>query len=394
MPWGSKFRVESQEQKLVTEEMSSDNVSLGWIKGFAGSGKTLILKDILKRHKIDYPSDDVCFITYTHALGDMVKGEGDIENCHVCTHTQFLSDRRSYDLVCLDEVQDIKLSDLIKIKSYARKLIVCGDNTQQIYPSSASEGEIESVLKYCTERSLHKVYRTTKKILEIADCIYPDANLFAAIPDGQALKRGVDANYAQFNSLEEEVKFIWERARDECAAHESVGILFPKHKDVATFGKVLASILGLPTPPKRGYKYKSGDYEDFNDFWESNDIPLQYVGGGNGSFERGNSEPMVYLLTYHSSKGLDFYSVYLPFLDEDKDIAWDSIRNSIPDIERKLFFVASTRSRGDLTYTFTGNAPHPFLQEIIDEGFLNQIEDFSTGDELADNDDDEDDDFF
>lgn len=103
---------------------------------------------------------------------------------------------------------------------------------------------------------------------------------------------------------------------------------------------------------------------------------------------------MVYLLTYHSSKGLDFYSVYLPFLDEDKDIAWDSIRNSIPDIERKLFFVASTRSRGDLTYTFTGNAPHPFLQEIIDEGLLNQIEDFSTGDELADNDDDEDDDFF
>jgi hypothetical protein len=44
-----------------------------WVKGFAGTGKTIVLTHVLERLAALKPTPKVCFATYTHALKDMVE---------------------------------------------------------------------------------------------------------------------------------------------------------------------------------------------------------------------------------------------------------------------------------------------------------------------------------
>jgi superfamily I DNA/RNA helicase len=85
---------------------------------------------------------------------------------------------------------------------------------------------------------------------------------------------------------------------------------------------------------------------------------LQYVGNGKGSLQEAANNKQVIIMTYHSSKGLDFENVFLPFL------SWDiSISKTKSDI---LLMVAMTRSKKNLTITYSGN-PHALLEKFIND---------------------------
>ena len=60
-------------------------------------------------------------------------------------------------------------------------------------------------------------------------------------------------------------------------------------------------------------------------------------------------------MTYHSSKGLDFNNVFLPFM------AWDLfISDYKPDV---VLMVAMTRSKKNLCISYTGNL-HPKIEML------------------------------
>jgi superfamily I DNA/RNA helicase len=66
-------------------------------------------------------------------------------------------------------------------------------------------------------------------------------------------------------------------------------------------------------------------------------------------------------MTYHSIKGLDFRTVFLPLLTPETRF-WQE-----PDIDRRLFFVGATRSRRDLFMSYHGKEPHPYVQNMPEQ---------------------------
>ena len=83
-------------------------------------------------------------------------------------------------------------------------------------------------------------------------------------------------------------------------------------------------------------------------------VKLQYVGNGYGSF---NITNCVYIMTYYSAKGLDFDNVFLPGIDNRLYIT------SSPELSRRIFMVAMTRSRNELFICHTG-MPHPYVNSF------------------------------
>ena len=108
------------------------------------------------------PDSSICFVTFTHALKDLVSGglQGAVaRRVKIKTHTQYLKDQEHHDYVFLDEVQDISSSDLVKIKVLAGNLFVAGDGDQRIYDKGASEQEITAAVSPRTWKLLEILKR-------------------------------------------------------------------------------------------------------------------------------------------------------------------------------------------------------------------------------------------
>ena len=77
---------------------------------------------------------------------------------------------------------------------------------------------------------------------------------------------------------------------------------------------------------------------------------MQFVANGFGDFT--DEKTKITLTTYHSSKGLDFDRVYLPFCNHVEEYSKYTVKDRI------LFMVAMTRSRGDLVISHTVDLNH------------------------------------
>ena len=142
----------------------------------------------------------------------------------------------------------------------------------------------------------------------------------------------------------------------------------------------VARLEGSAAPEFRTESFGNTDYSVTNKNFlaAGTSICLQYLGNNYGSLEDSDSRPIVYVMTYHSIKGLDFRTVFLPLLTEDT-VFW-----RVPEIDRRLFFVGATRSRRDLFMSYHGKKPHPYVQSMPQEE-LHKIE----IDQSDDNDDNE-----
>ena len=131
---------------------------------------------------------------------------------------------------------------------------------------------------------------------------------------------------------------------------ESVGILLPSHWKIQKFVNYVLTDAGKPTWVVPYNENNKPDYGRLNEHFEENGIAMQYVANGYGDFI-GNKKK-ISLMTYHSSKGLDFDRVYLPFCYHVDGAS------SYTESNRTLFMVAFTRSRGDMVISFTGMLNH------------------------------------
>ena len=93
---------------------------------------------------------------------------------------------------------------------------------------------------------------------------------------------------------------------------------------------------------------------------------------------------MAYLMTYHSSKGLDFDNVFIPQLNHNKQIVLPFVLDKNPDLDKRLLFVAVTRSRCNLFMSYHTSTPHKLIQNLPN---ITQIK-------YQPNQDDEDEEFF
>lgn len=72
-----------------------------------------------------------------------------------------------------------------------------------------------------------------------------------------------------------------------------------------------------------------------------------YVGNGYGSLKESEDKSIGVIMTYQSSKGLDFEHVYLPFANNDMFITYNEQRS------KTIFMVAMSRSSRNLTISYS-----------------------------------------
>jgi hypothetical protein len=353
MPWiVPKTRLGDQQQQVLNALLRGGESH--WIRGFAGSGKSIILIHSLNEALARNPGATACVVVYTHALKDMLKSGLNDElrqRVPVMTYHQFRSSPKRYDFVFADEVQDMPKAIVSLLRRNAGRLIVAGDEVQSIYEDGLSPQELQTAITPAVHQ-LNVIYRLTEKLKQIVSAILPNANLSGAQMGRMTGEVEVTLGHAQ--DAFSESKWVWQQARLYSKVGAPSAILFAKHDNIVSFLIDLSRIENIAWP---GFPFRRGriDYGMVNDWLESNRIPLRYLGNDFGSFDESDRQPLTYLMTYHSSKGLDFENVFLPGLKSGMKIGGPEHLN------RAVFYVATTRSRRNLFLTYHGPSAHEFV---------------------------------
>lgn len=381
MAWMIQENNLDELQRAVLEECAAIKAERPkWIEGFAGSGKTILLVHAAQSFVDLHPDSKICIVVYTHSLIDLIRSGISPryrEFIPVMTYLHFVNvDRHSYDLVIVDEVQDIPSNILKVIRRRSNKLIVGGDDAQSIYPYGSRSEKIEEILQP-DRTNLPLTYRLTRSIVRVAKNLLPDNNIVARV---QERINDVQVMLAHAVSIEIELIWVWNQAKREAKAGSPSVVVLPDHAAIQSFIRIVGRHEDYPLPTFPPDRWNNHDYSLANNIFKARvGICLQYLGNGFGSLNDSETRPVVYVMTYHSIKGLDFMNVFLPLLTSDT-VFWDD-----PDIDRRLFFVGVTRSRSGLFLSYHGSEPHPYVQQMPQK----ELRKF----EITQNDDLNDDDF-
>ena len=362
----SKIQLQ-QEQVLLIDKCVKSTESCNWIQGFAGSGKTIILVHAMENLNALQPTKSLCFVTFTHALKNLVESglSDNTKGIPVQTIDAFLREGKKYSIVLADEIQDIEAWKLKKLQSLCDRLIIAGDVDQSIYVNGVSGIEIEGLLRPISHK-LTVLYRLTQSLLTIAQTILPNTSISGAKINRQ---QNTDIILAKANSTESELKWVLERSQILAKPGSPAVILLPMQKTIFKFIEDAAKIKGV-SPPTKAFVKKGNsktstiDWDAINDDLKSKGISIRYLGSNFGDLLESDGVSITYIMTYHSAKGLDFKSVFLPQMNSYTEL-WKKDK----DLERRLFFVGVTRSRELLFISYSSEEPHYLIQEFPERSF-------------------------
>lgn len=355
------------DQREVINDLSKDWKNT-WIKGHAGSGKSVLLIHLLRDYLAKHPHAKVCVVVFTKALVDMLEvgiKELDLEHkfntsIPVMTIFKFRDSTLKYDVVFCDEIQDLPISFLNILNSRSNQVIVAGDEAQSIYDKvpqfeepPATPKQIVSTLN-AQEKPLHYIYRLTQSIVNLLSKVF--VSLLSGRPNTE--KNDVEIKYCKANSLEEEIEYVWKEASkaNQLRSDEIVAVLLPQIEKIIEFSNRVLKLKGAPQWTTVLNNFNKNDYGNLNSHLAKNKIPMMYVGQGYGSLEAADTNNKIILMTYHSSKGLDFDHVFLPMLGTSIYLP--------PAKAETLLFVALSRSKYNLMISFSGNL-YPPMQKFV-----------------------------
>jgi hypothetical protein len=371
MKWMVSINDLDAVQARAIESIIDNQDENHWVKGFAGSGKTIVLTHVLERLATAKPPIKVCFATFTHALKDLVESglsENAKRKTDISTFNGLGKLRNDYDLVIADEMQDIPSRILPTLAKKSDVLVIAADLDQSIYRSACSVSELNSSVKPAKEHQLREIHRINENIFDIATSVYSDAKVVSQTTVRQDDEQ---ARIYEGVSMRDEFITMYEEAVRVSAKESPSAILMPSKALLDKFISTIStaeSYVGSPPSVKDGERPEIGEqadpFKDINAYLKKNKSPLQVFGGGSGSLYDSDSKKMVYLMTYHSAKGLDFANVFLPHLTED--VSLEPMKGASDDQERRLFFVAATRARERL-YLSYHEEPHRFIEDISDD---------------------------
>lgn len=269
------------------------------VKGCAGSGKSILAlwkaKQIQEQNKGSY-----LYVVYTKALrqymSDGIKQvglrESNVANFDACfswTRNDYGSLERggwkkgSYDYIIVDEAQDFSREDIELLKSKSRKaLLVYGDTAQQLYKflkdkQTVSMEDIQYFTKFPVEQLVFN-HRLPKKIARVAEYLNSESDEL----EERCTEEGKDKpKILEYSSKQEQFAAIASLIKNK--GMEDVGILFRNNKEV----------------------------DEAYDYFTSEGIEVEaksFIHKDELDFTSDNPK----LMTYHSSKGLQFENVFIP----------------------------------------------------------------------------------
>lgn len=358
MDWMVGVSQLDSSQRSAIDAVVGSGESHHWIKGFSGTGKTIVLTHIIKRLAADR-SRSLCFATYTHALKEMVEsGLSKDERSRVTTTTFPGLARTSgrFDVIVADEFQDIRKEHFEVLKQRARSIVFAADFAQRIYNWGMPADALQRAVKPSVSHQLRTIHRINRPVYEFATTIYEDAR-FA--PGRLPTDDREPVHLLKAPSKIGEVRTIVEEAARVARPRKPSAILLPSNPAIKNFLETLSSIYGWGEVPPSGrdiYGIAQADpFRKRNDYLRLHGSPIQQFGSTSGSITASDTRKTVYLMTYHNAKGLEFPFVFLPTLSAQTGLG-------ATELHRRMFFVAATRAKERLYLSYHGR-PHTFITE-------------------------------
>ena len=368
------------------------------VAGFPGSGKTVVLLYAVVNLRKKNPNAKILIVEFTHALIKMLQAaineiakeqvyiDLHLDDVEIRTYYDFVKQKHTqYDYIICDEVQDIPTLAIQNMQQRAKRVIVGGDANQSIYTEDpmwkmapCSQAEIDSILSP-NKTNLTIIYRLTKKIISAINSFLPSMKILQG--RSTMVKTNVQIRLWKSADKRQEAIHIMEEATSRLNNNDSVGILVPTHSKVITFANHALDIAKKPRWEEVKIKYGNTDFDRLNRHLKENGIPMQYVANGFGNF---SSENLITLTTYHSSKGLDFDSVMLPFCN---------VMDMPSMVTPTLFMVAMTRSRKDLFVSYSSVSPYSYIHSFAASCLYKDWCNDGVGDLLGNDNNNEDEDF-
>lgn len=344
-------KLDAQQRLFIDSDAIFDrNV---WIKGFAGSGKSILILYSIKKILARNPKAKILLVVFTHSLIKMFKAAFEEMGLQVQVETYyaFMKEPTHYDYILCDEVQDLTKRIIDALELHADHVIVAGDANQSIYLRDPQWGEPTIDKDFLSDRDYQEqeltiIHRLPKSLIEVVNHFMPDMHIFSAKFD--MTKPDAQVRVCKSERVEDEIRYLLDRAMRAIEGGYTVAVLLPTQELMVLFVNWVLYCMGRQQwdPPQlnRWGKY---DFSQLNSALSHAGIPLQCIANGYGSFS--SSHPQINVMTYHSSKGLDFDNVFIPFASEGVPIF-----GSDEELSRRLFMVAMTRTRSNLCITYTG----------------------------------------
>lgn len=327
----SRNKLDDDQKRAIDLVLTDGNY---FVKGEAGTGKSIVLAHAALLYKHTNPDATMCVLTYTNALVACLNEGLEGYGIECMTFHKFMRLRTSsrYNLVLIDEAQDLQPEWAERILAKGDKFVLFGDFAQSIYGFESrlvSEDELMSIFTVRAVALLNRDYRLPKNVRNLVTTIYAERE-FHAMP--WRLMGNAQIPLFHADDWDSEIAFVVEKAKSYADTGSPTAILFEQKKAIFRFFHTL-----LEGKIKNKLKL-----EEVNDLLEKNGLPFRFLGGKVGDFKEGDKRPLTYVMTWHSSKGLDFDTVILP------DLGRSPCRCN-------PLYVALTRSRRNLLLTYSGD---------------------------------------
>lgn len=320
------------------------------VSGCAGSGKSVLA--LIKAQRIQKErGNDYKIIVYTKALCRYMesgrKALG-LNNPFYYLHKWKKSwcDKQA-DYIIVDEIQDFTSEEIQGFINAARKnFFFFGDTAQSIYYDHGRNVALEDIgylLPQDNKPKMWELYRNYRLPIQVAKFVqYVGVGLNPFEESTYKNAGGDDSipHVLQYESPIEQIEAIKRIIGDRLT---DVAILLPLNEQVKEVGEILTSL-----EVNYEQKYNNNDPQKAKDNLDFNTSNLK-------------------LMTYHSAKGLQFETVFLPLL-ETSDI----------EAKRKALYVAMTRTYKQLYIMYSGNLPNVLADipaELYTQKEVEEIED-------------------
>ncbi|GAA0078901.1 hypothetical protein UT300005_32800 [Clostridium sp. CTA-5] len=332
--------IPKEELEGIQNTILNDNTYNFTVEGPAGSGKTVLATYKFLELIALHGSEKITLVVYTLALMEFIKNglentiemykDEMVENIKIDNLNILSSESKDFEekicndeieYILVDESQDMKRDLIVKINNNIKNLMFFGDDGQTLYKDRISMAEIKNMIKKKINNNTYNIdkhYRVSKSIMKFAECIIERNDLIDNCYNKEITYKPI---MVKCNKLDDELNFIMNTIKKYDL--RNVGIFVNNEESIRNATEYFEK-------NNYGYKYKlKSDIKTLN----FNDI----------------DNPTI--LTYHSSKGLQFDTVFVTCCDNKKVYATkknDELKY------RNSLFVACTRAKRRLYITYHG----------------------------------------
>jgi ATP-dependent exoDNAse (exonuclease V) beta subunit len=323
------------------------------ISGCAGSGKTLLACHIAMRHSKDKKVTILVFIKSLRTfIRDYIDSFGENNIAVLYEYEWRQRDFPKYDLIIVDEFQDFSLNDISNVISCASQgVYLFGDIEQKLYSKNFQK---ETTLSFD-----ELIAKTNFEHIELKDNFRiseENKNLIASLYKGNSLRNsnfstGAKPKILHFEDANNELNWLKEFLLSN-TEFKNIGILIKQNDGF-----------------KGGYSYrrqlridKIYGIMELQEFFKENGIDSSYKYKSNDNLDF-SKEININIMTYHSSKGLQFDCVILPFAN--------FVNDNIGTVN--LPYVGLTRASKQIIITYSGLVAEEYSAPVAASTFEGKI---------------------